>query len=166
MTPAGIVVTLTDAEQRIVRWIARQRQGANGAAGVVDRQVAGTLSGDDVHTIGFGGELAFCKLFNVYPDLDTRPRRGGADCDRLGESIDVKTTRHPNGKLLVFARKLELASDCYALMIADWPAFRFVGFVRAADVFRPEHYEPDRLGGPTYVVAQDDRMVTADQIQW
>lgn len=158
MTP--IVVELTDHEQRIAKWIARERQASNERAGVVDRKVTPNYSALGIHEIGFGGELAFCKLFNLYPDFEIGPRRGSVDCERFGETIDVKT--RAGGDLLVLPRKATLAANVYALMIVDWPRFQFVGFARGEDIFRTPLVD---LGyGPTHAIPQGD--LTADHIRW
>lgn len=144
---------LSAAEQRIVAWVARQRQHANRSAGVTDGKV-GPQSADETDLIGFGAELAFCKLFNVYPDFGIAPRRGSSDCSRFGESIDVKATTRPRGRLLAITRKAELAADCYALMVVTWPAFRFAGFARAADLLDTARVI-DLGHGRTYGLDQD-----------
>jgi hypothetical protein len=111
--------------------------------------------------IGFGAELAFCKMFNCYPDFDIRPRQGTADCSRFGEAIDVKATTYARGRLLAVPRKEVLAADTYALMIVEWAyreddpdaVFRFAGFARAAELLAPERLT-DLGHGPTFALDQ------------
>ena len=158
MTP--IVIVLTDAEVGIAKWIARKRYESNRTAGVVDAKV-GPQSTTETDEIGVGAEIAFCKLCNVYPDLEVRPRRGSADCVRFGESVDVKATRYANGKLLAVRRKAVLAADVYALLIVEWPKFRFAGFARGADLLRPERLLQSGVG---YAIPQSE--LTYDQIPW
>jgi len=148
-----MTVTLSPDEERIAQWVAHQRQARNDLARVVDTRASTTTSSEGIHLQGFRAELAFCKLFNVYPDFDTTPRRGSSDCARWGESIDVKSTTHTHGKLICFARKRELASDVYALLVDDGPAFRFVGFTRATELFTDAHLT-DLGRGPTYTMTQ------------
>jgi len=155
-------VTLNAAEIRIVRWIGQQRLAANRAAGFTNLKV-GPESEIDTETLGFAGELAFAKLFNVYPDFVIGARVGSADCERFGESIDVKTTKYPNGKLIAQLRKREFAADVYALMIVEWPTFRFVGFARGDDLLTPARVA-DLGHGDVYAIEQDE--LTADQIRW
>ena len=147
-------VCLTEDEQRIAKFIARRRQESNDTQGVNDSRVTAGQSSVSIHEDGFAAELAFCKLFNVYPDFEIRPRRGSADCSRFGETIDVKATRYQNGKLLAVAWKETCAADVYALMILeDGARFRFAGFARATDLIAPERLT--NLGhGPTYALEQ------------
>jgi len=155
-------VKLTDPEIRIVKWIAQHRQQANRAAGVVDLKV-GPQKSELSEVLGFGGEVAFAKLFNVYPDFEIGPRRGSADCLRFGERVDVKTTTYPHGRLIAVSRKRELAADVYALMVVEWPTYRFAGFARADELLVPARVV-DLGHGDTFAAEQE--MLSADQIRW
>jgi hypothetical protein len=151
-------VRLTPAEQRIVRFIARERSDANRRERVADGRI-GPQSSEATDLIGFAAELAFCRLFNCYPDLDTRTRSGSVDCTRFGQAIDVKGTTYPNGRLLAVPKKGVLEADVYALILVDWAygdeaseiVCQFAGFAHARDLL-------SNLGdlghGPTCVMAQ------------
>ena len=148
------IVVLTDAERRIARWTGRMRNDACIKAGVKDLKFA--ADGEQIHIDGFGAELAFCKLINVYPDFNIQPRQGGPDCVWLNHTVDVKTTRYPKGKLIACLRKLDLAADCYALMLmVDDGQYRYVGIARGADLLRPERVT-DLGYGDTYGIPQDE----------
>ena len=66
------VICLNEAEQRIVKHIAEKRIEYNRA----QRAVATIYNDDDVRNPleaevnYYGAEMAFCKLFNIYPDLN------------------------------------------------------------------------------------------------
>ena len=64
-----MVVTLNDAEQRLARYLARQRYESNRNQGVTNNRV-GPQSDEVTDLEGIAAEIAFCKLFNVYPDLE------------------------------------------------------------------------------------------------
>lgn len=145
-------IRLCDAEQKIARWIGQMRSRANRAGKVKDGKI-GPQSAEDTDVNGFAAEMAFCKMFNVYPDFVIGPRRGSVDCVRFGQSIDIKSTVHQHGHLYVLQRKRELAADYYALVVVDWPEFRFAGFASAAEVLLPERVT-DFGSGPTYVLDQ------------
>ena len=140
----GTIIALSDHELRIARETGELRAEANKRAGTVDGNVT-DYSPPDAHTIGVAGELAFCKLCNIYPDFEVSVRRGSADCQRLGESVDIKSTEYQTGRLLVRPTKRLVGTEVYALMTFKWqtgePAprwFRFRGFARADDLFTPE----------------------------
>lgn len=147
-----ITIELTPHEQRIAEYIGRERHRNNEACGVADQRV-GPQSSEQIHVNGFGAELAFCKLFNVYPDFEIGPRRGSVDCWRFNEAIDVKATERPRGRLLALPRKRELAADWYALIIVAWPVFQFAGFAHARELLDDAHLT-DLGHGPTYALEQ------------
>ena len=161
-------ITLSDVEQRLVTHLAKARQTNNDAAGVRNAKI-GPQTDAHVNAIGVGGEIAFAKMFNAYPDLTTHPRKGGIDC-RIGPyAIDVKTTDRPGGKLLAVTSKTLLAADVYALMIAAPPRYGFCGFARAGDLLHPSRLI--NLGhGPGYALDQvdlrPDLPINASDIHW
>lgn len=154
----GTAITLTDVEQNICKTIAEARYRSNRAAGVADLK-RGDQSNIATDTEGFAAELAFCKLFNLYPDFTISPRGAANDVGdatlRCGLSVDVKATVYKSGHLITPPWKDESALDLYALMVGKLPTYTFKGFMRR-DVLQQE----DRLGdlgyGPTYKASQED----------
>lgn len=125
-------LTLTPEEQRIARFMAKQRQDYAERHGIRNARV-GPQSDMESNIVGYAAELAFCKLFNVYPDFDIGVYRVG-DADRFGQAVDVKATRRPNGRLLAVKRKRELRADVYALIVVNGSTFTFAGFASAAEL--------------------------------
>jgi hypothetical protein len=111
--------------------------------------------------------MAFSKLFNIFPDLTihTRSSIDGTDThDAIlpcGLSVDVKTTKYPNGKLLAVPWK-KANGDLFALMVGTAPSYVFKGFM-----FQYQLLSPQRLGnlghGNTYI-AQQSELVDLDAI--
>jgi len=67
---------------------------------VVDQQM-GNQDTWSIDIDGMVGEYCVAKFLNLCPDLTVGIRSGGADLmTHKGMSMDVKTTRHKNGKLL------------------------------------------------------------------
>ena len=148
-----MIIELNEEEQFIAQYIAKQRKKHNLEIGVTPPKVGP----DDqeyllnIELDGIGGELAFCKMVNVYPDLTTQPRSGGHDCMYTTYTIDVKTTRHKRGNLIVPAFKINhnLLPDIYALLISDFPTFQYMGWQWAREVITQENLK-DLGYGPTY----------------
>jgi hypothetical protein len=180
----GAVITLTDEEVRIAGWIGHRRTEVARLNGIHRYQTRGNgRTAEEIDVDGFGAELAFCKLVNVYPDLSPQPKSGGADCLVVGSFVDVKSRRQPFSDLLVVARPgKQTGIDWYALMIVNWPEFRFAGAIPTLDLVKQPVVD---LGyGPTYAVPQtklgDFRLtltpeqveeyaahaVKADEIRW
>jgi hypothetical protein len=160
-----IVVVLDEFEQRIAIHLARTRAERDRAAGVVDRKRS---SSETAERDGFGAELAFAKLFNVYPDLGLMPRSGGSDCILCGRTVDVKATHRENGDLLAVPSKATAknGADLYALMVCRWPSFRYVGMTTREKLLRPETLT-DLGHGQTFLMGQDELttgMLTAEEI--
>ena len=146
-------ITLDSYERKIVTEIAMDRQKNNIDRGSRSFKMGG---GDDllINIEGTGGEFAFCKLKNIYPDM-TIDHPIPFDCYINGHGyIDVKTTKKPNGMLLVGVWKSRSIPDYYALMVGEFPTYEFKGFFPGQEVFKPENLV--NLGhGETYGIEQD-----------
>lgn len=140
-------VSLNLAECKLAQFLARHRCKNNRNFNV-PRMKLGPVDGATIDLEGMGGEIAFCKLFNVYPDMDidSAPPHPLHDCVLPdGMRVDVKTTRHQAGKLLVDARKIGRkidGVDLYALMVGAFPGpYSFRGFIEKNNIVRQ-----DKLG--------------------
>ena len=146
--------TLTESEQIIAKFVAEQRTANNRNAGTGNNRRS-DMSDFEVDLQGFGGELAFCRLVNVFPDLTVHNRSAAkgedtGDCILDGLRIDVKTSKKDDAALWVPVRKIGTV-DAYALMVGVFPTFRLVGVadtetVRAGKVHNDSHFLPqDKL---------------------
>jgi hypothetical protein len=109
----------------------------------------------DIIFNGYCGELAFCKLFNCYPDFTTEIQSNALGTDKAdvilnGKNIDIKTTKYKTGNLVV-KRTKKINGDYFALMVGTAPMFEFKGFKRQCEVITPERLI-DFHGVPSYVV--------------
>lgn len=147
-------IILNDIEQKIVQYIARSRFEVNRKNGVKNSR-KGKQSDHSTDLDGFGGEFAFCKLFNLYPDLEvkvTSQETDSGDCILKGKKIDIKTTKYKTGKLICTLWKND-EIDYYALMVGEFPSYEFKGFAKASDVKKEENII--NLGrGKLYAVEQ------------
>jgi hypothetical protein len=139
-------ITLNSAEQRLAKYIAAARHKANREQGAIDRKI-GPQSSDKTDLEGIAAELAFTKLFNIYPDLETGGERPIEDAVlKSGETIDVKATKYSTGKLTAVPWKnKENRVDAFALMVGEFPSYRFAGFMSADELL-----SPGRLGSLGY----------------
>lgn len=114
----------------------------------------GDQHGVDGDQVGILGELAFCRLMNVWPDIGLTPRSGSADAIVKGYRWDVKTTTVKNGRLLS-TLKHNPDVDLYALAIIDGDTVIFPGYATAEEL----HHETriKNLGhGEGYVMDQSE----------
>lgn len=78
---------------------------------------------------GMIGEMCFGKLFNYYVDVSLGKRKADF-VSRKGESIDVKSTRYKNGRLLATLDKTQDPCDIYVLMVVDDRGGEYRGYVK------------------------------------
>jgi hypothetical protein len=102
---------------------------------------------------GFEGEMAFCKIHNVFHLKSSESRPWDAV---VGDwYVDVKTTPVKHGSLLVkYGGELRPA-ELYALVIKSGRKFTYKGYITAKDMFNPRNLG-DLGYGPVWIVGQED----------
>jgi hypothetical protein len=159
--PATWKVTLNKWEVRICTWLSKNRYESARKGGVTDAQM-GPQASEETDRIGICGEFAFCKVFNLYPDMTIGPRKGGVDAWINGMAIDVKTTTCAHGRLLATTKKADRACDVYALVIGEPPTFTMAGWAHSYELLRAENLV--NLGyGPGYALHRQ-RLHPMDQL--
>ncbi len=130
-----MLIKLSTAEQKLAIHLGEARYKGARKRGVEDKQ-KGNQDKITMDAKGVGAEIAFCKMMNIYPDMEIGVT-DYADAWTRGKmgAVDVKTTRHPKGRLLVSRHKINaVMPDSYALMICEWPNYRFVGWATADEL--------------------------------
>jgi hypothetical protein len=154
----GTRVELTPAEHAVARRIAIARHDQNRKSHVPNARIS-DQSDHELDLNGFAAELAFCKLFNTYPDFTIEPRSAAKGDDTgdttLGSlSVDVKATPYRNGRLIATRWKQD-GADLYALMVGECPRFEFRGFITKEALLREDRLKS--LGhGLTYLAEQSE----------
>lgn len=124
-------IILTPHEHKICEYIGKERYKVNRKSGVADKKI-GKEENFFMDINGFGGEFAFCKLFNIMPDFLVKVTQTNKyDYDALlfnTIKVDVKTTDVLTGRLLAAPWKNDEV-DCYALIVGTIPEFIFKGFM-------------------------------------
>ena len=95
-------VTLTEHEQRIAGVVAKEKYNVNRENNVQDAK-KGEQSNEFVDLEGIAGEMAFCKIFNLYPDLEikvTTQDTDAGDCILNGYKVDVKATSYDTARVI------------------------------------------------------------------
>jgi len=152
MEPRMFTVELTDAEVMVAKMLGGLRSIVGRTAGVTDRKVA-NLSGLAIDEDGMIAEYAFCKHFNIFPDIVPGPRSGSYDCIYNGKRIDVKSTRYHSGRLLA-TLKDNPDVDIYVLGIVDGNKVYFPGYATKATLCDDEN-KVDLGRGVGYALEQD-----------
>lgn len=149
-----MLVELNEAEQRLAKFLAKARYENARSKNIPNKKI-GPQSNELTDLEGIAGELAFCKLMNVYPNLQTVVIPED-DCLLLnGLRVDVKTTKYKNGRVLAASWKEENTIDVYALMVGEFPSYRFAGMISAKKLLVEER--KINLGhGVGYAATQDE----------
>jgi hypothetical protein len=147
-----MLVELNECEQAIVKYMAKKRYAHCRKVGA-----GATIYGGEKAMVNeinsFGGEKAFCKLHNVYPDF-TDNVFAVADCVMNdGNTVDVKTTHRENGRLLVKKLDKNKFPHYYALMIGRFPKYHFMGMMAKDELIVAERIDHS-LESPAYAVTQ------------
>lgn len=149
-----MIIELNDAEQRLAKYLAIARHRNARKKGIVNNRI-GPQSDELTDLEGIAGEIAFCKMMNVYPDLQIE-YVPNYDCILPdGTKVDVKTTKYDNGKLLSAPWKGEKNIDVFALMVGQMPKYRYAGMMKAKDLLQ-EHRKQNLGHGVGYVATQDE----------
>ena len=82
-------MVLSPFEQRLVKALAKERNHTNRKNNVDDQKI-GPQSAAQPDIDGVGAEIAFCKMFNLYPDLQLAEYPTHDAITHDGWSVDVK----------------------------------------------------------------------------
>ena len=148
-------VVLEYGEIEIAKSIGKARYLVSRKNGVFDRLVGDGWEDPIQNDIdAFGAEVAYCKAFNLYPDLTLNLRSGGHDAIHGGRTVDVKHTPHVNGRLLVTKTKAHEPTQVYALVTGRLPNYVIVGYANRDEIFTDNNLL-DLGFGESYGLTQD-----------
>ena len=146
-------IILNINEQVFSKYLGNRRWEYNRTRHVTNKKI-GPQSDEQIEIDGAGGEVSFCKHFNLYPDFDTEHYPYFDAILHNGLRVDVKQTRRVDGHLLVATWKLENPPDVYALVIGYLPEYNYIGMMLAEDVLKAENIK--NFGyRDTYAVRQE-----------
>jgi len=128
-------IELNDAEQRLARFLAKQRHSAARKKGIKDKRI-GKQSAELTDLEGIAAEIAVAKAMNVYPDLETGHTPKADLVSKRGSFVDVKSTRYPNGRLLAAPWKKGDGVDQYVLVVGEFPKYRIAGVLSAKELLK------------------------------
>jgi hypothetical protein len=124
---------LNPIEQKLVKHMAEQRQFMNRKQGAVNKKKNTSMTPMQTEIEGIAAEFAYCRILNLYPDIQVDTRRLEDATLPDGRIVDVKTTR-PHAKykprLMVEASKKK-GVNIYALMVGRFPEYRYAGYAEA-----------------------------------
>ena len=145
----GNVTWLSDVEAKDAKNYADMVSGM--AATMVEDQAR--TNDPAVILAGFEGEMAFCKIHNVFHFKSSESRAWDAV---VGDTyVDVKPTPVKHGSLLVKYGGEARPAELYALVIKSGRKFTYKGYTTAKQMFNPSNLG-DLGYGPVWIVGQED----------
>lgn len=148
-----MIIKLRESEVHFLRTIASTRSFVSRRKNVVDQKFASDKSGYEIDFDGCLSEYAFCRWHNIhFSFLFGDDTAGQPDCIYNNFNIDIKSTRHPQGRMIVKLNSQPM--DIYVLaVVEDDYTIRFAGYARSQDVKKEENIR--NLGtGDSYVLDQ------------
>ncbi len=123
----------------MARFLAVRRYRSNRHAGNTNKKI-GPQSDEETDLQGIGAEIAYCKIFNLYPDTEISTVHPTEDCvTKDGNRCDVKATKYRNGHIIIAPWKSEKKPcDIYVLMIGEFPRYRYAGYINGIDIIKEE----------------------------
>jgi len=121
-------IELTLHEQFVVKYLAGTRQNKPWNKISAESQLE-----TDLHAVG--SEIAFCKRFLLYPDLDVDPRPYDVMLPS-GITVDVKHTKFEDGRLLCERRKRNYPTDIYFLVTGTFPTYTTHGWATKEELMQ------------------------------
>ena len=126
-------VRLTSEEAKICQFLGKARRQSNRSHGINDQLVA-RENPEERDIEGIGAEMAFAKLYNLYPPFNIQPQSGSADFI-MGRTIDIKQSNHLDARLIVPPSKIEKGGcDAYVLATGKLPYYIFRGFAKKEQI--------------------------------
>ena len=122
-------VTLNYLEREIACLMAVRRREAALGRGVTDRKVA-SRHPFFIELQGVCGELVVAKFLRVWPDTDFALKGRSFDLKtaKMEWRIDVKTTEHNGGRLIIPVRRRKGGCDIFVLVTGQMPHYRVAGW--------------------------------------
>jgi hypothetical protein len=146
------MIVLNNPEQKLATYIAKKR--AENPAEIEMRK--GPQSEWEMEINGVGAEIAFCKVFNIYPNMAVDGPDDGIDCYlHDGTAVDVKSTTHENGHLVagLWKKNAKKHPDICVLVIGEFPEYRIVGAMLTEKLLQEDKIK-DLGHGPLYAATQ------------
>ena len=145
----SIEVTLTKSEHKIVIGIAKKRIKNNREKNFVNTPYGGVKQ-EEIEINSYGAEIAYCKHFNIFPELSLELEEAGVDAMHDGKRVDIKNA--PNGGTLLANINRDVDDcDVFALVCGIAPNYFIAGWCHSQDLIDDKNIEPltdDKI--PTY----------------
>jgi hypothetical protein len=124
-------IALSKEEQTIAKEISAERSRLLLERGQVPKDMTGD-TGEVRDETAFGAELAVAKALNVYPIFENVAKPPKFDLIKFHRVIEVKSTRHPLGNLLV--PNLDLSLTYILVRTHAYPVCHIMGWIEGGKI--------------------------------
>lgn len=142
ITHTTMLIDLNPLEQQLCINFAMRRVEFLDQGHMLDKnKKIGVLPNWYIYAQGMGGELAACKYFGIYPELDPSPKNQTPFdfISKTGKKVDVKTTDREDGRLICPSLKHSSEADIFVLVIGSLPTYRMAGWIEREKFLIPEN---------------------------
>lgn len=157
-------VTLTQEEVWLGQWLGKCANKAAANKGQYDTRTPDAmtrkvLTNLEIQTMGYWGQIAWCKAMNTYQPIAFKPDIYDA-ISQCGRTVDVKTCQYRSGSLAVGQDKIGRLCDVYVLVTGEVPHYIIRGYMAGDDVIT----RPGELNGkPCFRVSQSELYPTIEE---
>lgn len=150
------VIRLSNSELSLVKFFSEQRFKNQRRSNIETQKVATKKTDQEIDLIGAVGEYGMCKYLNIPMETDLSNNTDfGKDCKYRGQTLDVKTTYYPKGRL-IFRSMKHFKADIAVLTVVKKESLNTVticGFIDK-NTFESRHSMRDLGYGVNLVVEQ------------
>jgi len=157
MSRGLISIKLDDEELTTLKELAKLRYEYARKRGIKDEKV-GDQSCAETDFIGICAEFAFCKHFNLYPDIGVEKAKP-VDCVMGGFTIDVKGTKYHHGHLILRKTSNHEACDLYVLVTGDPNKSMIIrGWIKGSKFISDNHLGRMKENSPLSYIANQESL--------
>lgn len=147
--------TLNKAEQNLAHFLAEGRMSHSRKMGWSLAKVENSAVEQSTRDLeGVAGEIMVARYMNLYPDTDYESKTAPPKYDLFDPSgirIDVKTTAHEPGNLVVNGSIKPDDCDRFISVVGEFPKYKIVGWCTIEELFEKAAFKSistDKNGNP------------------
>ena len=141
---------LNDFDKQCARWYSKSIHEFAVSNGLNDHKVDDSKNGLEVHDEGSAAEWAFAKMFNIYPNTQLDGPNYIDFTLPNGMTVDVKSTDHFSGNLLVPSHfNASNSAEAFVLMRGTIDkGFEYVGWITSQGFYAKAEMKSMKTGYP------------------
>jgi hypothetical protein len=144
-------IILNKNEINFAEMIGKKRQEINVRRKLVDKRQDNQANSTDITIEGYAGQLAFCKLFNIYPDMTSEVRKGADPSQIRYQDWFVQVKTNDKSEMWVVEWRKPTDGLVFAKMKGTIVrGYDFEGFISSHKALDPDNLVEAPFGGKAY----------------